>query len=66
MAGTDVPPLHTLLEILSRNNLEYDSNDIDRSALPHMCYHINGEVLAEEAPGLMPSDQSPRNHAAYL
>jgi hypothetical protein len=31
-----------------------------------MCYHIDGEVLAKEAPGLTPLDQSPRSRAAYL
>ena len=31
-----------------------------------MCYHIDGEVLVEEAPGLTPSDQSPRSHMANL
>ena len=66
MAGTDVPPLHTLLEILSRNNLEYDSNDIDCYALSRMCYHIDGEVSSKVSPEFTPLDQSPRNHAAYL
>ena len=28
-AGTNVPSLHTFLEMLSRNDLEYDSDDID-------------------------------------
>ena len=41
-----------LLEILSGNGPEYDSDDIDCYTLPYMCYHIDGEVLAEEAPGL--------------
>jgi hypothetical protein len=31
-----------------------------------MCYHINGEVLAEEAPRLTPSDQSPCSCTTYL
>jgi hypothetical protein len=53
-AGTDVPSLHAFLKILLGNGLEYDFNDIDFYASPHMCYHINGEVLAKEAPGLTP------------
>ena len=61
-AGTDVPSLCTFLDILSRNSLEYDSDNIDCYAPPRMCYHINGE----EAPRLTPLDQSPRSHAAYL
>jgi hypothetical protein len=52
--GTDVPSLHAFLKILLGNGLEYDFDDIDFCALPHMCYHINSEVLAEEAPGLTP------------
>jgi hypothetical protein len=31
-----------------------------------MCYHINGDSLAKEAPGLTQLDQSPHSHAAYL
>jgi hypothetical protein len=64
--GTDVPLLCTFLEILSGNGLEYDSDDIDYNAPPRMCYHIDGEDLAEEAPELTPPDQSPRSHVAYL
>jgi hypothetical protein len=64
--GTDVPSLHTFLEILSGNDLEYDSDDIDCYAPPRMCYHIDGEVLVKEAPGLTPSDPSPRSRAAFL
>ena len=56
----------SLLEILSRNGLEYDSDDIDYTAPPRMCYHIDAEVLAGEVPRLMPSDQSHRSHVAYL
>jgi hypothetical protein len=66
MAGTDVPSLCTFLEILLGNSLEYDSDDIDYNAPPHMCYHIDDEDLAEEAPRLMPLDQSPHSRAAYL
>ena len=65
-AGTNVPSLRTFLEILLGNDPEYDSNNIDYCAPSRMCYHIDGEVLADEAPGLMPPDQSPRNHVAYL
>ena len=54
MAGTDVPSLCTFLEILLGNGLEYDSDDIDCYAPPRMCYHIDGEVLVEEAPRLTP------------
>jgi hypothetical protein len=49
-ARTDVPLLHTILVILLGNGPEYDSNNIDCYALPHMCYHIDGEVLVKEAP----------------
>jgi hypothetical protein len=54
--GTDVLSLHTFLEILLGNDSEYDSDDIDYNAPPHICYHIDGEVLPEEAPELMPPD----------
>jgi hypothetical protein len=62
-ARTDVPLLRTFLEILSGNGSEYD---IDCYAPLCMCYHIDSEVLAEEPPGLTPSDQSPRSRAAYI
>ena len=62
MARTDVPSLCTFLEIL----LGYDSNNIDYSAPPRMCYHINGEVLTDEAPQIMPLNQSPHSHVNYL
>jgi hypothetical protein len=52
--GTDVPSLHAFLKILLGNGLEYDFDDIDFCASPHMCYHIDSEVLAEEAPRLTP------------
>jgi hypothetical protein len=65
-AGTDVPSLRAFLEILSGNGPEYDSDGIDYNDPLSMCYHIDGEVQPEEAPGLTPSDQSPRNRAAYL
>ena len=64
--GTNVSSLCTFLEILSGSDSEYDSDDVDYSASPRMCYHIDGEVLVEEAPRLMPLDQSPRSHMAYL
>ena len=54
VARTDVPLLRTFLEILSRDGPEYDSDDIDCYAPPRMCYHIDDEVLAKEAPRLMP------------
>ena len=41
--------MRTFLEILLGSDLEYHSDDIDCSAPPCMCYHIDGEVLAEEA-----------------
>jgi hypothetical protein len=56
MAGTDVPSLHTFLEILLGNGLEYDSDDIDYNGPPHIFYHIDGEVLPNEAPRLTPPD----------
>jgi hypothetical protein len=49
-AGTDVPSLRIFLEILSVNSPEYDFDNIDCYAPPHMCYHINGEDPLEEAP----------------
>ena len=42
--------------ILSGNDSEYDSDDIDYNTPLHMCYQINGEVLPEEAPRLTPLD----------
>jgi hypothetical protein len=65
-AGIDVPSLRAFLEILSENDSEYDSDDIDYHAPPHMCYHINNEVLPKEASELMPLDQSPYSHATFL
>jgi hypothetical protein len=52
-ARTDIPSLRTFLEILSGNSPKYD---FDYNAPPRMCYHINSEDLAEEAPELMPLD----------
>ena len=49
---TDVPSLCTFLEIFSGNDSEYDSDNINYHAPLCMCYHINGEVLTEEAPKL--------------
>jgi hypothetical protein len=65
-AGADISSLRTFLEILSGNNLEYDSDDIDCYTPSRMCYHTDGELLLEEVPGLMPPDQSPRSRAIYL
>ena len=64
--GTDVPSLCSFLKILLGSNLELDSDDVDYNTPPRMCYRIDDEVLAEEVPGLMLSDQSPRSHVAYL
>jgi hypothetical protein len=55
-AGTDVLSLRTFLEILLGSDSEYDSDDVDYSAPPCICYHIDGDVIAEEAPKLTPSD----------
>jgi hypothetical protein len=52
--GTNIPSLRAFLEILSGNNLEYDSDDIDYNDPPRMSYHINGKVQPEEAPELRP------------
>ena len=52
MVGIDIPLLRTFLDILSGDGSEYDSNDIDYNTPPRMCYHINGEDAAEEAPEL--------------
>ena len=65
-AGTDVPSLCAFLVVLSRNGPEYDSDDIDYDALPRMCYHVDGDDLAEEVPGLTPRYQSPHSRTAYL
>jgi hypothetical protein len=64
--GADVPSLCTFLEILLRNGSEYDSDDIYSYALPRMCYYIDGEGLADEAPELTPLDLSFRSHVNYL
>jgi hypothetical protein len=66
MAGTDVLSLRTFLEILSGNGPKNDSDDIDCYALPYMCYHIDGKVLAEEALELKPPDHSPHSRSTYL
>ena len=58
--------LHALLEVLSGDGPEYDSNDIDYNAPLCMCYNINYEDQPKEAPRLMPPDQSPCSHAIYL
>ena len=55
-AGTDVPSLRAFLEVLSGNGPEYDFDDIDYDAPPHMCYHVNVDDLAEEVPRLTPLD----------
>ena len=65
-AGTDVPSLRAFLEVLSGNGPEYDSDDVNYDAPPCMCYHIDVDDLAEEAPGITPPNQSPRSHMAYL
>ena len=54
------------LEILSRNSTKYNSGDIDCYVLPHMCYYIDGEVPADEAPELTSSELSPRSCVNYL
>ena len=51
--GADIPSVCTFLKILSGDGLEYNSNDIDYYAPPLMRYHIDDEVLAKDAPGLM-------------
>ena len=56
IAGVDVPSLCTFLKILLGDGPEYDSDDIDCYAPLRMCYHIDSEVLAKEAPELMPLD----------
>jgi hypothetical protein len=66
VVGTDVPSLHAFLVILSRNDPEYDSDDINYNNPPCMCYHIKGEVQPEEALELTPPDQSPHSHTANL
>ena len=55
-AGTDAPLLHAFLEILSRNDTGYDSDDINYHTPPCMCYHIDSEVLPEEVPRLTSPD----------
>jgi hypothetical protein len=54
--GTDVPSIRAFLDILSRNDLEYDSDGIDYNDPLRMCYHIDDEVQPEEAPKLTPLD----------
>jgi len=68
LSGTtwaNVLSLRTFLEILSRNGLEYDSDNIDCYTPPCMCYYIDGEVPTDEAPELMPPDLSPCIHVNY-
>jgi hypothetical protein len=65
-ARADVPLLRTFLKILLGNGPEYDSDDIDSYALPRMCYYIDGEVLADEAPELTPPDLSRCSRVNYL
>ena len=65
-AGIDVPSLRIFLEVLSCNGPEYDSDDANYDASPLMCYHVHGDNLAKEAPGLTPPDQSPHSSVAYL
>ena len=48
------------------NSPEYDSDDINYYALPHMCYYIDGEVPTDEAPELRLSDLSPHSRTNYL
>ena len=66
VAGINVPSLHAFLEVLSGNRPEYYSDEVDYEAPLRMSYHVDGDDLAEEAPGLTLSDQSPRSHVAYL
>jgi hypothetical protein len=66
VAGAKIRSLHTFLEILLGNGPEYDSNDIDCYAPPHMCYYIDSEVPADVAPELTPPDLSPRSRANYI
>ena len=54
--GTNVPSLRTILKILLGNDSDYNSDDIDYHAPPRTCYHIDGEVLHKEVPGLKPPD----------
>ena len=60
-AGTDIPSFRAFLEVLLGNGREYDSDDIDYDDLSCMCYHVDGDDLAEQAPGLTPPDQSPHS-----
>ena len=66
VVGTDVSALCTFLEILSGNDSEHDSNNINYNAPPHMCYHIDGEVQPKEVPGLTLLAQSPHSRMANL
>jgi hypothetical protein len=64
--GTDIPLLRAFLKVLSGNDLEYDSNDVDYNDTSCMCYHIDDEVQPKEVSRLTPLDQSPRSHVTYL
>ena len=44
------------LEVLLGNGPLYDSDDIYYDAPPPLCYNVNGDDLAEEAPRLTPLD----------
>jgi hypothetical protein len=58
--------LCAFLEFLLGNGPEYDFDDIDCYSLSRMCFHIDGDGPVDNAPELMPLDQSPRSHVNYL
>ena len=56
----------TLLEILSGNSPEYDSDDINYYTPSLMCCRAGGEAPIEKAPRLTPPNQSPHCPTSYL
>jgi hypothetical protein len=65
-ASIDFPSLRAFLEVLSGNDPEYDSNDIDYYAPSCMCFYIDGENHVDNTPELTLPDQSPRSHELPL
>lgn len=59
--------MRILLEILSRNGMEYDSDDVDYYSSSCECFHINGGIPTDDAPELTPLDLShPLSCRGYL
>ena len=66
MAGTNVPSLHSFLEILSRFGHEYYSDETGDFLLSRECFFVGDGTLQLTLPELMPLDLSPTSCIAYL